>query len=198
MKASDARPITICSIWYRIWAPTLCNDASSVWSTSTGTCAHALRSWMKSKDFPDVRPSVLFHACTNVYADVSCQPSPVTVGSLIGLAAHNCVRGGGPGCSRHGLSLVVTSSSISSFRGYSHLADVGCPCCYSCLRCYFQHCAAVVPSSDQPSACHRGCRAVVAGLISARPLCLRCQIPSCSRACVVDQVPKLALADEGF
>jgi hypothetical protein len=151
MKASDARPITICSIWYRIWAPTLCNDASSVWSTSTGTCAHALRSWMKSKDFADVRPSVLFHSCTNVYADVSCQPSPVTVGSLIGLAAHNRVKGGGPGCSRHGLSLVVTSSSISSsfltgvlspylFRGYSHLAAVSCPCCYSCLRCYFQHC----------------------------------------------------------
>ena len=140
------------------------------WSMSTGTCAHALRCWMKSKNFAEVRPWVWFHSGANVYVDVSCQPSSVTASSLIGLAAHNCRQGWRSWVfqkwlesGRHELNSLPPLNQ-ESFRSIS-VEDTrtwllsAAPAATVALGATFSsaHWAVVPNSSLKSSACPRGC-----------------------------------------
>ena len=71
----------------------LSQSRGPVWSMKTGSCAHALRSWMSSKNFTETRPWVWHHVGANVTVDLAVQPTSVNVGPLIGLASHNCRQG---------------------------------------------------------------------------------------------------------
>lgn len=142
------------------------------WTLGLGTCAHSLRSWMKSRGFTVSGPWKWSHAVAGVTVDLSVQFSVQTLQSFIGLACHNARQGWRAwvferwlNSNRHELRNL--GLSVQTFRtvnledtrawilsGAPAAATVGLGATYSPAT------YAAIPSSDQSCLCPRQCGAL--------------------------------------